>query len=160
MNINDYSTKVKILADALTSIKAHVDDEDLMAVTLNGLGKYYSQFHTLIVVRETFPNFQNLITLLISEEMRIVDISSNGGQAHMMDIINMKVNLIKVDEETLEEKEVLEVMVQVIEVNNQIATQIVTTIGNMGTWQIIVIKWEHDAQNGKLQQGNYASTSN
>jgi hypothetical protein len=79
MNIGDYSTKVKNLADALASIGAHVNDEDLVAVTLNGLGKDYSQFRTSIVVRETFPNFQDLITLLISEEMRIVGTSSNGG---------------------------------------------------------------------------------
>jgi len=50
MNINDYSTKVKNLADVLTSIGAHVDDEDLMAVTLNGLEKNYNQFHTSIAV--------------------------------------------------------------------------------------------------------------
>jgi len=42
MNINDYSTKVKNLADALASIGAPVDDEDLVAVTLNGFGKDYS----------------------------------------------------------------------------------------------------------------------
>jgi hypothetical protein len=79
MNINDYSTKVKNLADALASIGAPVDDENLVAVTLNGLGKDYNQFRTLIAVQETFPNFQDLITLLISEEMRIVSTSSNGG---------------------------------------------------------------------------------
>jgi len=50
MNINDYSTKVKNLADVLTSIGAHVDDEDLMAMTLNGLEKNYNQFHTSIAV--------------------------------------------------------------------------------------------------------------
>jgi len=79
MNIIDYSTKVKNLVDALASIGALVDDEDLVAVTLNGLGKDYSQFHISIVVRETFPNFQDLITLLISEKMRVVGTSSNGG---------------------------------------------------------------------------------
>jgi hypothetical protein len=42
MNINDYSTKVKNLADVLAFIGAPVDDKDLMAVTLNGLGKDYS----------------------------------------------------------------------------------------------------------------------
>ncbi len=42
MNISDYSTKGKNLADALTSIGALVDDEDLVAVMLIGLGKYYS----------------------------------------------------------------------------------------------------------------------
>jgi hypothetical protein len=39
MNINDYSTKVKNLTDALTSIRALVDNENLVAMTLNGLGK-------------------------------------------------------------------------------------------------------------------------
>jgi hypothetical protein len=79
MNISDYSTKVKNLADALASIGAPVDDEDLVALTLNGLGKDYSQFRTSIAIRETFSNFQDLITLLKSEDMRVVGISSNGG---------------------------------------------------------------------------------
>jgi hypothetical protein len=55
MNINDYSTKVKNLADALASIGALIDDEDLVVVTLNRLRKNYSQFRTSIVVREHFP---------------------------------------------------------------------------------------------------------
>jgi hypothetical protein len=42
MNINDYSTKVKNLIDALASIGALVNDENLVVVTLNGLGKDYS----------------------------------------------------------------------------------------------------------------------
>jgi hypothetical protein len=79
MNISDYSTKVKNLTYALTSIVALVNDEDLVAVTLNGLGKDYSQFRTSIAIRKTFIDFQDLITLLISEEMRIVGTSSNGG---------------------------------------------------------------------------------
>jgi len=67
MNINDYSTKVKNLADVLTSIGAPIDDEDLMVVTLNGLGKYYSQFCTSIAIQQTFPDFQDSITLFINE---------------------------------------------------------------------------------------------
>jgi hypothetical protein len=39
-------------------------------------------------------------------------------EARMVDIINMKVSLMEVDKETLEEEEVVEVMVEVIEVNN------------------------------------------
>jgi uncharacterized protein YgfB (UPF0149 family) len=50
MNINDYFTKVKNLIDALAFRRALVDDEDLVAMTLNGLGKYYNQFRTSIVV--------------------------------------------------------------------------------------------------------------
>jgi len=70
---------VKNLADVLVSIGVPVDDENLVVVTLNGLGKDYSQFRTSIAVQETFPNFQDLITLLVSEELRIVGTSSNGG---------------------------------------------------------------------------------
>jgi hypothetical protein len=79
MKISDYSTKVENLAYALASIGAPIDDEDLVVVTLNGLRKYYSQFRISIVVRETFFDFQDLITLLISEKMKIIRISSNGG---------------------------------------------------------------------------------
>jgi hypothetical protein len=50
-----------------------------------------------------------------------------------VDIINVKVNLMEVDEETLEGEEIMEVMVEVIEVNNQIAIEIATTAGNLGT---------------------------
>jgi len=67
---------------------------------------------------------------------------------------------MEVGEETLEEEEVVEVVVEVIEVNNQIAIQIAIITGNLGTWQRICYQREHDARNGKLQQGNYASTNN
>ncbi len=79
MNINDYSTKVKNLANVLTSIGAPIDDEDLMLMTSNGLGRNYSQFRISIAIPKTFFDFQNLITLLISEDMKIVGTSSNGG---------------------------------------------------------------------------------
>jgi hypothetical protein len=61
-------------------------------------------------------------------------------EARMVDIINMKVSLMEVDEETLEEEEVVDVVVEVIEVNNQIATQTTTVAGNLGTWQKTIIK--------------------
>ncbi len=64
-------------------------------------------------------------------------------EVHMVDINNMKVKLMEVDKETLEEEEVeevVEVVVEVIEVNNQIAIQIATTAGNLGTWQRTIIK--------------------
>jgi hypothetical protein len=50
---------------------------------------------------------------------------------------------MEVDEETLKEEEVMEVVVEVIEVievNNQITTQIATNTKNLGTWQRTVIK--------------------
>jgi hypothetical protein len=46
----------------------------------------------------------------------------------------MKVKIMEVDEETLKKKEVIEVVVEVIEVNNQITTQTATPVGNLSTW--------------------------
>ncbi len=54
----------------------------------------------------------------------------------MVEIINIKVNLMEVDEETLEEGGVMETMVEVIEINNQT----IIIVKNLGTWQIIIIK--------------------
>ena len=56
MNIQNYSMKVKKLADLLASIGAPVEDDDLVLGTLNGLSKVYHQFGISIGVRETFPN--------------------------------------------------------------------------------------------------------
>jgi hypothetical protein len=61
-------------------------------------------------------------------------------EVRMVDIINMKVSLMEVDEDIFKEKEVLKVMVEVIEVNNQTMTQIAIIVRNLSTWQKIVIK--------------------
>jgi hypothetical protein len=63
-------------------------------------------------------------------------------KVRILDIINIKVNLMEVDEETLEEEEVMEVVVQIIEVDNQIIAQIATTTGNMAD---NYYQREHDA---------------
>ncbi len=78
MNISDYFTKVKNLANVIASIGAFVNDEDIVAMTLNGLGKDYSQFFISIAIRKLFFGFQELITLFISEEMKIIGTSSSG----------------------------------------------------------------------------------
>jgi hypothetical protein len=58
MNINDYFIKVKNLVDVFAYVGASIIDEDLMVVTLNALGKYYSYFGTSIIVQETCLDFQ------------------------------------------------------------------------------------------------------
>jgi hypothetical protein len=79
--------------------------------------------------------------ILIEVEVEVVKFHFEVDmEVRMVDIINMKVSLMEVNEETLEEKEVVEVMVEIIEVNNQITTQTATTTENLGTWQITVIK--------------------
>ena len=55
--------KVKGLANSLGSIGVFVYDEDLLSVTLNGLGREYAQFRTSIGVCETFHDFKELAAL-------------------------------------------------------------------------------------------------
>ncbi len=82
--------------------------------------------------------------ILIEVEIEVVKPHFEvNTKARMVDTINMKVKFMEVDEKTLEEgevEEVVEVMVEVIEVNNQIMIQIATTTENLGTWQRTVIK--------------------
>jgi hypothetical protein len=79
--------------------------------------------------------------ILIKVEVEVLNPHFEADtKVRMVDIINMKVSLMEVDEETLEEEEVVDVVVEVIEVNNQIGTQITITAGNLGTWQRTVIK--------------------
>jgi hypothetical protein len=82
--------------------------------------------------------------ILIEVEVEVVKLHFKvDTEVRMVNIINMKVKLMEVDEETLEEEEVekaVEVVVEVIEDINQITIQIATTMGNLGTWRIIVIK--------------------
>jgi len=79
--------------------------------------------------------------ILIEVEVEVLKLHFEADmEAHMVDIINMKVSLIEVDKEILGEEQVMEVVVEVINVNNQIASQIVIIARNMGTWQKIVIK--------------------
>jgi hypothetical protein len=84
---------------------------------------------------------QILIEVEVEVEVEVLKLHFEANtKARMVDIINMKLSLMEVDKETLEEKEVVEVVVEVIGVNNQIATQIIIITGNLGTWQRIVIK--------------------
>jgi hypothetical protein len=70
--------------------------------------------------------------ILIKVEVKVVKLHFKvNTEAHMVDIINMKVNPMEVDEETLEEEKIV---VEIIEVNNQITTQTTTTTGKLGTW--------------------------
>ncbi len=59
------------------------------------------------------------IQILIEVEVEVLKPHFEADtEAYMVDIINMNVGLMEVDEETLEEEEVMEVVVEVIEVNN------------------------------------------
>ena len=61
-------------------IGAPIDDDNLVSVTLNNLGREYAQFWTSIRVPETFSNFPKLIALLLSKEQRKGDLATRNSQ--------------------------------------------------------------------------------
>jgi len=67
--------------------------------------------------RKKVVSIQILIEVEVQVEVQKLHFEADT-QVRMVDIINMKLSLMEVDEEILEEKEVVEVMVEVIEVNN------------------------------------------
>jgi hypothetical protein len=68
MSINEYSLKIKGIVESLASINVYMDDDDLVSVCLNELGKEYKPFKTSITIRENVPNFRDLVSMLIVEE--------------------------------------------------------------------------------------------
>ena len=57
-----------------------MDDDDLVRLCLNGLGKEYKPFKTSIAVRENVPNFRDLISMLIIEEKTLSEDSSTQNK--------------------------------------------------------------------------------
>ena len=86
-SVNDYLLKIKEITDALGSIGAQPDDDDVVSATLNGLkdDEKWKPFSTSIYVRENFPDFDELKSLMIIEETNMGGPSTSKGpreQAH------------------------------------------------------------------------------
>ena len=82
MSVNDFVLKIKDVSDALSSIGSLVDNDDLVAFTLNGLREdnKWKSFINSIYVRDTLPNFEQLISLMITEELNLQGSSSRSDQ--------------------------------------------------------------------------------
>ena len=67
LSANDYVLKIKEVLDALGSIGAPPEDDELVSSILNGLNAdKWKAFATSVYVRETFPDFEDLISLMIN----------------------------------------------------------------------------------------------
>ena len=77
--------KVKNIVENLGSIGVTMEDENMVLVVLNGLSKDYTSFQTSIGICETFPSFNDLVAMLISEELHIgADSSSNKNEGLLL----------------------------------------------------------------------------
>ena len=73
MSMNDYVLNIKEVSNALGSIGAPTNDDDLVSAVLNGLkdDEKWKPFATSVYVWENLPNFDDLISLMIIEERNI-----------------------------------------------------------------------------------------
>ena len=80
-SVNDYLLKIKEIADALGSIGAQPDDDDVVSATLNGLkdDEKWKSFSTSMYVRENFLDFDELKSLMIIEEQNMGGPSTSRG---------------------------------------------------------------------------------
>ena len=80
-SVNDYLLKIKEIADALGSIGAQLDDDDVVSATLNGLkdDEKWKSFSTSVYVHENFPDFDELKSLMIVEEKNMGGPSTSRG---------------------------------------------------------------------------------
>ncbi|MCO5569806.1 hypothetical protein L7F22_023520 [Adiantum nelumboides] len=74
MFINDYASKTKTITNSLGSIGVTIDDNDVVATTLEGLGIGHKNFKSSMNTRANVPDFTELTTMLVREEKSLDDL--------------------------------------------------------------------------------------
>jgi len=94
------------------------------------------------------------IQIPIEVEVEVLKLHFEANtEVRMVDIINMKLSLMEVDEEILEEEEVVEVMVEVIEIQQPNNNSNCYYCGKPGHMAKNYYQKEHDARNGNCNKG-------
>ena len=71
LSITEYFHKINRLADLLANIEAPVDEKNLVAYAINGLGDKYEQVAGIIRHRDPAPTFAQTQSMLLLEESRL-----------------------------------------------------------------------------------------
>ena len=85
MSVNDYVLKLKDLIDALASIGSLVENHDKVAFSLNGLREddKWKSFITSVYVRDSMPEFDLLVVVMVTEEMNLQGSTSSSNQSQV-----------------------------------------------------------------------------
>ncbi|MCO5612597.1 hypothetical protein L7F22_066865 [Adiantum nelumboides] len=76
--INDYTLKIKGIAESLASIGVQVEDDDKVEICLHGLMPAYKHFKMSIQTRENISCFPDLVPMLVVEEKNLGEDSSSS----------------------------------------------------------------------------------
>ena len=90
MSVNDYVLKIKDLIDALASIGSSVDNDDKVVFCLNGLREddKWKSFITSIYVRDSMPDFNQLVALMVTKQMNLQSSTSSSNQSQVFNAGN------------------------------------------------------------------------
>ncbi|OVA07089.1 hypothetical protein BVC80_1119g4 [Macleaya cordata] len=78
--IADYLSQIKSIADSLAAADNRVSDMDLVLYVLHGLGPEYEPFYTAITTRPPLPTFNELYSLLLTQETRLQHLQQNHSE--------------------------------------------------------------------------------
>ncbi|MCO5608621.1 hypothetical protein L7F22_062834 [Adiantum nelumboides] len=82
MSINDYASKIKTITNSLGSIGVTIDNDDVVASMLEGLGIEYKNFKSSMNTRADVPDFTELTTMLICEENSL-SVGASSSQSNI-----------------------------------------------------------------------------
>ena len=75
--MSDYLQRFKMTTDKLAASNSPVSDDDLQVCILNGLSSNYQSFASSIRTSSTSVNIEELHSLLVAEELCLLDESSS-----------------------------------------------------------------------------------
>ncbi|GKD27623.1 ribonuclease H-like domain-containing protein [Tanacetum coccineum] len=71
LSMEAYFTKIESIVTILTTLNAHINDEDVVHFAINDLSDKYDQVCGIMHHKDTFPDLKIARSMLITEEMRL-----------------------------------------------------------------------------------------
>lgn len=117
-----YLQKIKVVKDKLLAICVIIDDDELFHITIKGLPREYNAFRSTIRTRSTLLSFNELSTLLNTEEESFNE--TLVSKDHVFAMATATTSLIIISISSTEEE--VEVTTTTIEVEEEVEVQAIS----------------------------------
>nr|AOW44036.1 GAG [Mirabilis jalapa] len=84
MSITDYCQVMKNIFDSLKDVDDQITEDSLVLQILKGLPREYNHVKTLLPMQTPFPSFMQTRSLLILEELRILEVDDPSKSSHAL----------------------------------------------------------------------------
>lgn len=120
--VDVYLQKIKVVKDKLLAICVIIDDDELFHITIKGLPREYNAFRSTIRTRSTLLSFNELSTLLNTEEESFNE--TLVSKDHVFAMATVSTSLIIISINSTEEE--VEVTTTTIEVEEEVEVQAIS----------------------------------